>query len=230
GRTLTTLKKTGQYDNTIVVFTSDNGYFLGEHRRPQGKILVHEPSLRVPFLIAGPGIPHGERYDPVTTIDLAPTFATYAGLPGMPDQDGLPLQNVIQNGDQGWAAPVVTEGLVGNKLYYGNFSQPAFDSLLNVRGIRTATWKYTKYSTGEVELYDLTKDPLELNSLQNDPAYAAVMARMDKLWTRYYRCVGAQCQEPLPKDLQATPAQEKQVTDNETAMTEQYYDTPPNQK
>jgi hypothetical protein len=57
-----------------------------------------------------------------------------------------------------------------------------------------------------------------------------VMARMDKIWTKYYRCAGAACQEPLPKDLQATPAEEKQVTDNETAKTDAYYSVPGNQK
>ena len=79
GRTFARLRQLHELHRTIVVFTSDNGYFLGEHRKRTGKINLHEPSLRVPFLIAGPGVPHGRRYDPITTVDLAPTFAAYAG-------------------------------------------------------------------------------------------------------------------------------------------------------
>ena len=73
------LRKIGELENTVIAFTSDNGYYLGEHRKRTGKITLHEPSLRVPLLIAGPGVPRGRRYDPVTTIDLAPTLAAYAG-------------------------------------------------------------------------------------------------------------------------------------------------------
>ena len=61
--------------NTVIVFTSDNGYYLGEHRKRQGKINLHEPSLRVPLLMAGAGVPHGRRYDPVTVEDLAVALA-----------------------------------------------------------------------------------------------------------------------------------------------------------
>ena len=78
-RTYAHLRKIGELENTVIAFTSDNGYYLGEHRKRTGKINLHEPSLRVPLLIAGPGVPHGRRYDPVTTIDLAPTLAAYAG-------------------------------------------------------------------------------------------------------------------------------------------------------
>ena len=78
-RTIAHLRRIGQLRHTIIVFTSDNGYYLGEHRKRTGKINLHEPSLRVPLVIAGPGVPHGRRYDPVTTVDLAPTLAAYAG-------------------------------------------------------------------------------------------------------------------------------------------------------
>ncbi|MET0999916.1 MAG: sulfatase [Marmoricola sp.] len=79
--TLAHLRKIGQLERTVVMFTSDNGYYLGEHRKRTGKISLHEPSLRVPLLVAGPGVPRGRRYDPVSTIDLASTLAAYAGTP-----------------------------------------------------------------------------------------------------------------------------------------------------
>ncbi|MDQ6641772.1 MAG: sulfatase [Actinomycetota bacterium] len=220
--TIDRLQKSGQYNNTIIAFTSDNGYFLGEHRKRQGKILAHEPSLRVPFLIAGPGIRHGTRYDPITTIDMAPTFAAYAGLPSMPQADGVSMVPVINKGDQGWARPVVTEGYMGDAGYQ-QFTRPGFHTALNSRGIRTARYKYVKYSTGEVELYDLKTDPLELNSRQRDPAYAAVMRKLDALWTRYYNCKQASCATPMPKEFRATAQQERAITDNEATRTAQYY-------
>ena len=79
GRIVRTLKKTGQYQDTVIVFTSDNGYFTGEHRQRSGKIKPYEPSLRVPLVVAGPGIPHGVREAPVTTIDVTATILDLAG-------------------------------------------------------------------------------------------------------------------------------------------------------
>ena len=61
GRTVHTLKQTGEWSNTVLVFTSDNGFFLGEHRHATGKILAHEPSLRVPLLVTGPGLRRGRE-------------------------------------------------------------------------------------------------------------------------------------------------------------------------
>lgn len=221
--TLKKLQSTGQYKNTVVAFTSDNGYFLGEHRKRQGKILSHEPSLRVPFLIAGPGIRHGRRYDPVTTVDMAPTFAAYAGLKGMPGADGRSMLPIIYGSDRGWEAPVVTEGTMTDRGYLGNHTQPGFISALNTRGIRTARYKYTKYSSGESELYDLAKDPLELDGKQDDPAYAAVKKKLDALWFAYYDCKGTVCDKPLPARFRATPAREKKITDAEIRRTNTYY-------
>ena len=79
GKLVATLKKTGEYDNTVLMFTSDNGYFLGEHRMRQGKIWTHEPSMRVPFVVTGPGIPHGTRFDPISTEDIPATILDLGG-------------------------------------------------------------------------------------------------------------------------------------------------------
>ena len=96
-RLVATLKRTGEYANTVFMFTSDNGYFLGEHRMRQGKIKPHEPSLRVPFVVAGRGIPHGERFDPVTTPGVTATIAELAGAtPRMPyAEDGVSVRPVV---------------------------------------------------------------------------------------------------------------------------------------
>ncbi|MGO4255560.1 sulfatase family protein [Marmoricola sp. RAF53] len=221
GKTLATLRKTGQYDRTVLAFTSDNGYYLGEHRKRQGKIELHEPSLRVPFLISGPGIPHGRRYDPITTVDLAPTFSAFAGIGRMPKADGVDLTPVITGGDRGWDRPVVTEGRMGN--YPTTDFHGPWNSQLNTRGIRLGRWKLTEYSTDEKELYDLERDPLELQNLAADPAYADVLARMQRVWLRYKDCAGAACSAPLPADLRTSVAETRQITEHETDRVAEYY-------
>ena len=157
------------------MFTSDNGYYLGEHRKRQGKINLHEPSIRVPLIIAGPGVPKGRRYDPVTTVDMAPTLASYAGV-RMPGADGISLDRLIEKGDSGWDRAVVTEGMMSGDAPY-NTQHRLGPSPLNTRGLRLGRWKITRYSTGETELYDLKTDPLELNNLARVPRYANVRAR-----------------------------------------------------
>ena len=81
------------------MFTSDNGYYLGERRKRQGKVNLHEPSLRVPLIVVGRGVPRGRRYDPVTTVDLAPTLAAYAGV-RMSKVDAFDLTKLIEQGDR----------------------------------------------------------------------------------------------------------------------------------
>lgn len=223
GITLNRLRSTGQYANTVLVFTSDNGYYLGEHRKRQGKINLHEPSLRVPFLISGRGIPHGVRYDPITTVDLASTFLNLAGLSAMPRTDGINMVPVIKHGDRGWKVPVVTEGMMS--AYPKGVRRWGFNSQLNTRGLRLGRWKITMYQTGEVELYDLQKDPLELNSLQANPKYAGVLRMMRRLELQYMNCRQAQCRRPLPKRWQVSVAEERSITLHEMARTEQYYNS-----
>lgn len=222
GKTIATLRKTGQYEKTVVVFTSDNGYYLGEHRKRQGKIEAHEPSLRVPFLIAGPGVPRGVRYDPITSIDLAPTIAAYAGLKGMPGADGIDMTPVITGGDRGWTRPVLTEALIGG--YPKKRLGDGFDSELNSRGMRLGRWKLTEYQTGESELYDLKTDPLELQNLSGDPAYAKRLAGLKQVWLSYHACAGEACAEPLPKGLRVEEAESRTITEQMKVRTREYYD------
>jgi len=138
------LRTLHQLRNTVIVFTSDNGYYLGEHLRRTGKVNLHEPSLRVPLLVVGPGVPHGRRYDPVTTVDLAPTFAAYAGTV-MPGADGSSMLPTI-SGDQGWDRAVVTEGMMGFGRYGEKFALGR--SPLDTRGLRSlGGFSYSLYLT-----------------------------------------------------------------------------------
>ncbi len=193
GRIMRTLKKTGQYEHTVVVFTSDNGYFLGEHRQRTGKIKPHEPSLRVPLVVAGPGIPHGVRYAPISTVDLTATIVDLAGASPLPAQDGRSVVPVFAQ-DRPWDVPVVTEGLQHlDRSHAGGFPQG-----LTEMGLRTGRYAYFRYSTGEGELYDLFTDPLELRSRYDDPAYDSVRRDLTRLWKQYRLCSGDACRAPLP--------------------------------
>jgi hypothetical protein len=221
-----TLRDTGQLDDTVLMFTSDNGYFLGEHRVRQGKIKPHEPSLRVPFLVAGPGVPHGERFDPVTTPGVTATIADLAGATGrMPH--ALDARSLVPSfrADRGWRAPVVTEGIEPGNVFPANpiLRAPGFDDPRNTIGIRTARWKYVRYANGDGELYDLDHDPNELHSHFDEPGYRAVQQRLRKLWGRYKDCAGASCLAALPASLQRGPAADRRDTDIQSRGVERRY-------
>lgn len=228
GRIIKTLKQRGVYRDTVVMFTSDNGYFLGEHRIPYGKTRAHEPSLRVPFLLAGPGIPVGVRNDPVRTFDLTATILDLAHAKPPRRADGRSLTPSFE-ADLGWSYPIVTEGHLPSgaaACRFGDDSDaetvmpvPGYQPSRACRqassatypdgrttiGIRTARWKLLRYAGGETELYDLDADPNELNSLATDPDYAPVLRQLTQVWQAYRNCAGSACATPLPADLQADP-------------------------
>ena len=219
-RTFAHLRRTHQLARTVVMFTSDNGYYLGEHRKRTGKVTLHEPSLRVPLLVVGPGVPHGRRYDPVTTIDLAPTIAAYAGTT-MAGADGTSVLPLIRHGDRGWRRPVVTEGMMGFGRYADDHRLGR--SPLDTRGLRLGRWKLTRYSTGEVELYDLLTDPLELDNLAHVPRHAAQLRALEVLYDEYHDCVGAQCRVAVPARWRLTPAQSRRLTRHQVRVTNRYF-------
>lgn len=87
------LESSGQLEETYIIFTSDNGYHIGQHRLAPGKSSGYEEDIRVPFFIRGPGVPEGRVDNTVTThIDLAPTLFELAGLPLREDFDGTPMR------------------------------------------------------------------------------------------------------------------------------------------
>jgi arylsulfatase A-like enzyme len=225
-RLVTRLKQTGEYADTVFLFTSDNGYFLGEHRMRQGKIKAHEPSLRVPFVMAGRGIPHGERFDPVTTPGVTATIADLAGARSrMPyPEDGLSVVPSIRR-DRGWSVPVVTEGVESGLV----FPEPpalkaiGFHDARNTIGLRTPRYKYIRYSDGDAELYDLDRDPNELRSVLADPAYARVRDELYRVWLDYKDCLGATCRKPMPQDLRRGPLANEVGTDTQSRGVQRRY-------
>ena len=221
GKIVERLKQTGEYDDTVIVFTSDNGYYLGEHRQRVGKIKAHEPVLHVPLAVAGPGIGQGVRYHPITTVDLTPTILDLAGARPLPDMDGTSQLPLMTGPDAPWTVPVVTEGLV---LGVHHRRGIPFPHGLTTSGLRVGGYKLIRYANGDAELYDLMADPNELDSVWGDPRYAAVQREMSRLWRQYRECRGDECRVPLPADLVADPGW--LARQDHTAWTEKraYYD------
>lgn len=218
-RIIKRLKQTREWANTLFVFTSDNGFYLGEHRRRTGKVTAHEPSLRVPLLMTGPGVRgRASRFDPVTTMDLTATIADVAGVNRRFPYalDGKSVWPTVRHGDRGWDRPVLTEALyVVNDGQLRSWSPPGGEPFLDERGaigIRTARYKLIRYNGDSTELYDLATDPNELTSLHDDPAYDAIQRGLMELWWQYKDCTGAACAAPLPGRWSSSPAQTRRVT------------------
>jgi N-acetylglucosamine-6-sulfatase len=105
--------------------------------------------------------------------------------------------------DLPWTVPVVTEGLIKRlDVTLGGFGVPQG---LTTSGIRTGRYKLIRYSTGEGELYDLMRDPLELTSHFGDPEYATIQAQLESLWASYRSCETEACRVEMPAGLQTTP-------------------------
>jgi arylsulfatase A-like enzyme len=221
GKIVDRLKRTGEYDDTIIMFTSDNGYYLGEHRQREGKIKAHEPVLHVPLAVAGPGIERGVRYHPITTMDLTATILDLAGARPLPAMDGSSQRGELTGPDTAWTTPVVTEGLIKSVRRKSWTDLPPG---LTTSGLRVGLWKLIRYANGDAELYDLMNDPNELTSVWGDPADAAVQRDMVDTWERVKRCRGAACRQPLPAALQAQPDQLAEQDAHARQQKKAYYD------
>ncbi|GAA1577655.1 MULTISPECIES: sulfatase family protein [Kribbella] len=162
-----TLEKTGAADNTVVVFSSDNGYHLGEHRLTAGKQTAFETDVHVPLVMAGPGIKAGTTLpQPAQNIDLAPTFETLAGLTPAPGVDGRSLTSLFSGTPPSdWRTASLVE-------HHGpdidpkdpDYPKKGSGNPTTYEALRTATATYVEYSDGTVEYYDRSKDPLQLNN------------------------------------------------------------------
>ena len=165
GIVLDDLKRLGLEDNTIVVFTSDHGYHLGEHGLWQKQSLFEE-SARVPLLVAGPGVKPGTTIAaPVGLIDLYPTLRDLTGHPPSDSLQGQSLVPLLANP----SAP--GRGYALTQVKRGDFSGWS---------IRTPRWRYSEWDKAEKgrELYDHDNDPLEQTNLASDPAHAATVAEL----------------------------------------------------
>lgn len=189
GKIIHTLKKKGELKNTVIIFTSDNGLMQGEHRWRTGKVLPYEPSIRVPLVMRGPGIPKGrKRRQLVANVDWAPTILDYANARAGRRQDGRSLLGLFRHRRRGLGRAILLES------YFNAFGEYAnLGPRIVYKGVRTERYMYAKYEDGEEELYDLRKDPFELQSRHVDPSYAAVKASLRRLVRKLRRCAGKAC-------------------------------------
>jgi arylsulfatase A-like enzyme/Tol biopolymer transport system component len=171
------LADTGELANTLIVFTSDNGLFHGEHRVAYGKIMLYEPSARVPLIVRGPGFPAGLRIrQPVANVDLAPTIVEAAGAVAGREPDGRSLRALAEAPATGDGRALLLEAKLGGYV-----------------AVRTARWLYAESTNGERELYDLVADPYELRSLHADPALAQLRAQLASRLSELKACKGYSC-------------------------------------
>lgn len=179
-RFVRTLARLGELSNTYVIFTSDNGYHLGQHRFMTGKYTLYEEDIRVPAFIRGPGVPSKERRDQFAlNIDWAATFAEIAGASVPTTVDGRSLVPLLRHraAVKDWRQDFLVE------IYRPNGDIE--------RALRTRTQSYIEYSRGARELYDLRADPYQLRNLfSGDTAAVAGLSRRLK---ELAECAGNAC-------------------------------------
>jgi N-acetylglucosamine-6-sulfatase len=172
---LSALEATGELGRTLVIFTADNGFFHGEHRVASGKVLVYEPSVRVPLILRGPAIPRGvTRTNLAANVDLAATILDAAGARPARRIDGRSL------------LPFARDKLrrSGRDILLETTSYSA---------IRTPRHVFVQHSTGEQELYDLITDLHQLTSLHADARFAALKTELARRLAILRTCAGDAC-------------------------------------
>lgn len=174
GLLLEALGSVGQLDNTLVVFTSDNGFLLGAHRLFD-KRTMHEESIRVPLTLRFPAriSPGAAPEGLVSTLDLAPTILELAEVPVPGTVQGRSLWPLLTDPQAPWREALLYE-------YFQEYG-PGVPTILGVRTERLKYVTYPELPDDIGELYDLGSDPLELRNLIGDPAYRGELEAMERL-------------------------------------------------
>ncbi|HEY2477373.1 MAG TPA: sulfatase [Solirubrobacterales bacterium] len=259
--------------NTYVIFTSDNGFFFGQHRLVGGKFLSYEPSTHLPLIIRGPGIkPKTATGQLTSTIDIAPTILELAEVTPDKSIDGVSLVPYMKEPSLRSRRPLLFESFVqtddveqGGQAAEGETAEraaagpargklgvrgatasptaatatasraaasrssapanpPAHASVVappkNYYGIRLGPYKYIEWPDGEKELYDINKDPSELNNIVRDPDVAPIRSFLHEELVRLEECSGRTCQEvaekiPLTRQEQLKVKREKEKEQRE---------------
>lgn len=209
GRVRRVLRQLGVERNTYVVFSSDNGFHMGQHRLTPGKLTAYDSDIRVPLVVAGPGVPAGAVVDDVAeNVDLCPTFSELGGAPVPASVDGRSLVPFLrgQPAPVDWrqAALVEHRGAVTSPAdpdYPGRGSgnPPTYEAL------RTRDMLYVEYADGQRELYDRRVDPDELDNIADEQTPER-LARLSGQVAALRTCVGIGCrvaarlgsESPLP--------------------------------
>ena len=206
------LHDTGELSNTYIFFTSDNGFFQGEHRLQRSKFLPYEPAVRVPMFVRGPGVQRGSRSGELAAnIDLAPTILALARARPTRAMDGRSLLPFLEDPTERTQRALLLEaftrsvdvgtarGASGARARSAVATASVDPLPEDYYGIRVGRYKYIEYADGQKELYDLALDPYELNSRQKNRRYFPVRAFLHKWLLRLENCRGVSCKRPIPE-------------------------------
>ncbi len=219
--------------NTYVIFTSDNGFFFGEHRLNGGKFLAYEPSTHLPFLMRGPGIKPGTRSSELAAnIDIAPTVLQLAGVRPDASVDGRSMYPFAHDPSRHTNRPILFESFVETNDVEENGGGPPSSPAQRVAhpsivappkdyyGIRLGRYKYIEWPDGEKELYDLAKDPYELNNRVRNSNFFPVRNFLHRELLRLEACAGRSCRAaagriPLTRQQQRKLVRERHRRERE---------------
>ncbi len=183
GRLLKYLEEAGLTRDTIVLYSSDQGFYLGDHGW-YDKRWMYEESLRMPLVARWPGVIKAGTVDEhlVQNLDFGPTFLDLAGVEVPADMQGRSLVPLLRGqSPDDWRT----------SIYYHYWEYPAVHMVARHYGVRTARHKLIRYyEIDEWELFDLEEDPDELVSVYSDPAYASIVANLKKELTRLQELAG----------------------------------------
>ena len=179
GKVLDGLEENGLLDSTVIIFTSDNGYHIGE-KDHIFKNTLWEESTRVPLVIAAPGFNGGQTCEhPVSLIDLYPTMTDICDLAPKSGLDGFSLKPFLANPDKvKWQGPDVALSVVAGNDELGFFEDG--NPKKQHYSIRTKRWRYTLCADGGTELYDHTADPNEWHNLSGKAGCEKIQSRLNK--------------------------------------------------
>jgi N-acetylglucosamine-6-sulfatase len=186
GAILGALEQKGVLENTVVVFTSDHGYWYGEHGLSEERRLAYEESIRIPLLIRYPKLIKGNSREdrPVMNVDLAPTLLELAGVKPPVNLHGRSLLPLFNNTDTGWRTSILVE-------YYSDTVFPRIHKM-GYKAVRNERYKYIHYVDleGMDELYDLQRDPYELENVIAKPEMSDVLREMKNELNRLLTATG----------------------------------------
>lgn len=197
GQVLKYLDESGLARNTVVVYSSDQGFYLGEHGWFD-KRWMYEPSLRTPLIVRWPGRVRAgsENHDLVSNLDFGETFLDLAGVPAPADMQGRSLRPLLLGKTpRDWR----------KSFYYHYYEYPGAHSVQRHYGVRTDRYKLIHfYNLGEWELFDLKKDPNELRSVYQERGYARVRKELEGELSRLRRQLGLPEEDP-PETIRRRP-------------------------
>src|SRR4029079_10765494 len=180
------LQSAGKLDNTVIVYTSDNGFLFGQHGS-MGKSAPYEEAIRVPLAMRGPGIPANQtRSQLVNNLDLVATIVELAGASPGVELDGRSLKPLFVDANAPWRSAIACESPSAS------FMGPSG----RYTGVRTATRKYIKFENGKEKLYDLAADPHESKSRARRKSYAGDLGELRSLNDKLRSCAGEPCWVP----------------------------------